>query len=94
MEQQSLKQAAQAALASYDAERDRLTAAGLNSKARYPLLMQFKAAADAAHAAHAEFAKDQIRRELDAIIRADAPARAAAARSRSPWKQAKFDAAR
>lgn len=89
----ALKQAAAEASATHDAERDRLAAAGLNSKARYPLLKQLKAAADAAHAEYVKFAHGQIRGELNAIIRADAPARAAAARSRSPWKQAKFDAA-
>lgn len=57
-----LEQAAADATAAHDAERDRLAAAGLNSKARYPLLKPLKAAADAA-------------------------------RSRSPWKQTKFDAA-
>jgi len=88
---QSLKQAAQAALASHDAERDRLAALGLNSQERYALLKPFKTAADTAHAAYVKFTHGQIKGELDAIIRADAPARAAAARSRSPWKQAKFE---
>ncbi len=88
-----LKQVAEAAQAAYTTEQARLVAAGFKSQERYGLLKAAKAAADQAHAAYAKFAKGQISRELDKIIAADLPARQAAARARSPWKQAKFDAA-
>jgi hypothetical protein len=88
-----LKQILDAAVAAHDGERDRLAAAGFNSKARYEQLKPLKAAVDAANRAYVGFAHGQINRELDAIIAADRPAREAAARARSPWKQAKFDAA-
>lgn len=90
---EALKQASAEATAAHDAERDRLAALGMKSGERYLLLKPLKAAADAAHAAYVKFTHGQIRGELNTIIAADAPARAAAARSRSPWKQAKFDAA-
>lgn len=89
----TLKAAAEAAHAAYTAESERLTAAGFKSGERYNLLKPLKAAADAAHAEYAKYAKGQIGKALDAIIRADQPARAAAARARSPWKAAKFAAA-
>ena len=89
----ALKQALDSAVAAHDAERDRLAAAGLNSKARYEQLKPLKAAVDAANSAYVKFTHGQIRRELDTIIEAGRPAREADARDRSPWKQAKFDAA-
>jgi hypothetical protein len=89
---EALKQAAAEATAAHDAERDRLAALGLKSGERYLLLKPLKAAADAAHAEYVKAAHGAIKGELNKIIRADAPARAAAARARSPWKQAKFDA--
>lgn len=88
-----LKQALDTAVAAHNAERDRLSALCLNSKARYEQLKTLKADVDAANSAYVKFTNGQICRELDKIIAADAPARAAAARARSPWKQAKFDAA-
>lgn len=89
----AMKQVLDTAAAAHDAERDRLAALGLNSKARYEQLKSLKAAVDAANSAYVKFTNGQICRKLDAIIAAGAPARAAAARARSPWKQAKFDAA-
>ena len=89
----ALKQVLDNAVAAHDAERDRLAALGLNSKARYEQLKTLKAAVDAANAAYVKFAHGQICRELDSIIEDGRPAREAAARARSPWKQAKFDAA-
>lgn len=88
-----LKQVAETAAAAHDAEKTRLTAAGFKSQERYTMLKDLKAAADLAHTEYSKFAKGQIARELDKIITADRPAREAAARSRSAWKQAKFDAA-
>jgi len=88
-----LKQIAEAAAAAHDAEKARLTAAGFKSQERYTMLKDLKASADKAHAEYAEFTKGQISHELDKIIAADLPNRQAAARARSPWKQAKYDAA-
>lgn len=88
----ALKQALDAAVAAHDSERDRLAAAGLNSKARYEQLKPLKAAVDAANSVYVKFTHSQIGRELDKIIEAGRPSREAAARARSPWKQAKFDA--
>lgn len=88
-----LKQAAAEANAAHNCQRDRLAALGLKSGERYLLLKPLKAAADAAHATYVKFTHGQISGALDAIIEADRPAREAAARARSPWKQAKFDAA-
>ena len=90
---ESLKQAAATAAAVYDAEKDRLTAAGFKSAARYSMLKDLKAAVDKTHAEYSNFAIAQIKGELNKIIAAGRPARAAAARARSAWKQAKFDAA-
>lgn len=88
----ALKQVLDTAAAAHDAERHRLAALGLNSKARYEQLKPLKAAVDAANAAYVKFTHGQISRELDTIIAAGQPAREAAARSRSAWKQAKFAA--
>ena len=89
-----LKQSAEAAQAAYTAEQSRLVAYGLRSQERYAALQPLKAAADAAHAAYVKVAHAEIKGELNKIIREDAPARAAAARARSPWKQAKHAARR
>ena len=89
---EALKIAAAAAVAAHDAERDRLAAKGVKSQDRYQILKPLKAAADAAHSEYVKYTHGQIKRELDQIIRQDAPIRAAAARARSPWKQAKFEA--
>ena len=89
----ALKQLLDTAASAHDSERDRLAALGLKSGERYLLLKPLKAAVDAANAAYVKFTHGQISGELDAIIEADRPAREAAARARSPWKQAKFDAA-
>lgn len=90
----ALKQVSEIAHAALNAEKDRLTAAGFKSQERYTMLKDLKASADKAHAEYSKFAKSQISRELDKIIAADRPAREAAARARSPWKQAKYDAAK
>jgi hypothetical protein len=89
----SLKANLDAAVAAHNAERDRLATLGLKSGERYALLKPLKDAVDAANAVYVKFTHGQIRNELDKIIEADRPAREAAARARSPWKQAKFDAA-
>lgn len=90
---EALKAAASIAGAACAAEKDRLTAAGYKSAERYVMLKDLKAAADAAHNLYRDAANGAIKKELNAIIRAGRPAREAAARARSPWKQAKFDAA-
>ena len=88
-----LKQVSEKAVAAHVAEKTRLTVAGFKSQERYTMLKDFKAAADAAYAEYSKFTKAQIARELDKIVADERPDREAAARSRSPWKQAKFDAA-
>lgn len=87
-----LKAASEVAHAVLNDEQARLVAAGYKSAERYQMLKTLKAAADAAHAAYAKYAKGQINRELTKIIAAAKPANDAAARSRSAWKQAKYDA--
>lgn len=77
----------------HEDEKARLTSLGLKSQTRYELLKQLKAASDKAHAEYSKFAKNQIAKELDKIIANDLPNRQAAARARSPWKQAKYEAA-
>lgn len=72
-----LKQASVAAHQAYDAENAKLTAAGLKSKDRYPLLKDLKAAADNAHYEYSKFAKGQISKELNKIIAAQTPAQRA-----------------
>ena len=89
-----LKAAAEAAGRAYSVENGRLVAAGFKSQERYTMLKDLKAAADAAHAVYAKYTKGQINRELVKIIEADRPARESAARARSAWKQAKYEAAR
>ena len=84
--------AASAACAAYNAEKDRLTALGYKSAERYVLLTDLKAAEDAACKLARDAANFFIKKELNKIIHAGAPSRAAAARARSPWKQAKFAA--
>lgn len=88
----ALKQVLDAAQAVYVAEQGRLTAAGLKSRQRYEQLKPLKDAVDAANYAYVKFTHGQIGRELNAIIASGRPARDAAARARSPWKQAKFEA--
>ena len=89
----SIKATSAAAHAVLNAEQARLVEAGLKSKERYELLKPLKASADAAHAEYSKYSIGQIKGELNKIIAAGAPARAAASRSRSAWKQAKFDTA-
>lgn len=88
----ALKQALAAAAAAYDAEKARLTEAGMKSAQRYEALKPLKAVVDAANAALVKEATSHVRRQLDAIIAAGKPARDAAALARSPWKQAKMAA--
>lgn len=90
---EALKQESEVAHAALNSEKARLAAAGFKSAQRYVMLKDLKAAADKAFVEYSKFAKSQIMGELNKIIAADRPARAAAARSRSAWKQAKFDAA-
>ena len=90
----TLKAASEVAHAALYAKQAELVAAGLKSNERYMVLKDLKAAVDKAHAEYSKFAKGQINQALVAIIEADRPAREAAARARSPWKQAKFDAAK
>ena len=89
-----LKQVAAEANAAYNIKKDELTAAGVKSQDRYTMLKDLKAAADKAHAEYSKYARGQINRDLVKIIEADRPNREAAARARSAWKQAKFDAAK
>lgn len=89
---EALKQVAAVAQNAYETEQARLVALGLKSSERYAALKSLKAAADSAHAEYSIFAKGQISRELCAIIASGKPARDAASRARSPWKQAKYDA--
>ena len=89
-----LKAIASVAEKSYNTEQARLVDAGFKSAQRYILLKVLKAEADATAAVYRKFANSQIMRELDKMIAEDRPAREAAARARSPWKQAKFDAAK
>lgn len=88
----NLKAAAEAAINAHNDEKARLASLGLKSQERYELLKSLKVTADAAHAKYVKFAHGQIKSELNKIIAADLPNRQAAARSRSAWKQAKFDA--
>lgn len=88
-----LKQAAKKANDAYSCEKARLVALGMKSQERYTLLKELKAVADSAHAEYVKYTHGQIKGELDKIIAADLPARQAAARARSAWKQAKFEAA-
>ena len=90
---EALKQIAAVAENAYTTEQTRLVALGLKSNERYAALKGLKAATNIAHAEYSKFAKGQINRELCAIIAFTKPAHDAAARARSPWKQAKFDAA-
>ena len=63
-----LKATLDAAAAAHNSERDRLAAAGLNSKARYEALKPLKAAQDAANAAYVAAAKRKVHAGLTAII--------------------------
>jgi hypothetical protein len=85
----ALKQALDQATAAYNAEQARLVEAGLKSKERYEALKPLKAAQDAANSAYVSAANGAVRKELNKIIAADAPARRAEKLARSPWKQAK-----
>lgn len=91
---ESLKAASEAASKAHEDEKGRLAGLGLKSQERYELLKPLKAAANAAHSEYAKFTNGQIKAELNKIIAADLPNRQAAARSRSAWKQAKFDASK
>lgn len=86
----SLKSLSGVAQATYEAEKARLAALGYKSVARYEMLKDLKAAADAEYAAYRSCAHKEIKAELNKIIRADRPNREAGARGRSAWKQAKF----
>lgn len=91
---EGLKAVSEAAHSAYNAEKDRLTAAGFKSAERYALLKPLKAVADAAHASYSKAAVARIKRELDKIIAQDRPNQEAEARARSAWKQAKYDASK
>lgn len=88
-----MKKQAEVANIAYETEKTRLIELGYKSKDRYEMLKQLKLAVDSAHAAYAAFAKGQIHKELDKIIAADLPIRQEAARARSQWKRAKYEAA-
>lgn len=85
----TLKQALDQATAAYNAEQARLVEAGLKSKERYEALKPLKASQDAANSAYVAAAHGAVRKGLNQIIAADAPARRAEKLARSPWKQAK-----
>lgn len=88
MNTNELKQALDAAQAAYVAEQARLTEAGLKSKDRYEALKPLKAAVEAANAAYVDSAHGDVKKKLNKIIAAGAPARRAEKLARSPWKQA------
>lgn len=73
----ALKAASEAAFAAHEAEKARLTEAGIKSNVRYTLLKPLKAASDATHAAYSAFAKGEINGALDEIIAAQTPAQRA-----------------
>ncbi len=85
----TLKQALDASVQAHDVEKARLIAAGLNSKARYPMLKDLALAVSTANSAYVAAAHSAVRKELNKIIAADAPRRRAEKLARSPWKQAK-----
>lgn len=85
----TLKEVLDQATAAYNAEQARLVEAGLKSKERYEALKPLKAAQDAANRAYVAAAHGSIKKELNKIIAADAPARRAEKLARSPWQQAK-----
>lgn len=70
----ALKQALDAATTTYEAEKARLTEAGMKSADRYVALKTLKAAQDAANSAYVKFTHGQIKGELDKIIAAQTPA--------------------
>jgi len=88
---EELKSIAAAAAAAHDAEQSKLVAMGLKSAERYKLLKPLQTARDETHAVYAKYAKGQINMELVKIIKADRPAKEAAARARSAWKMAKHN---
>ena len=92
MNHNELKALAEAAVKAHDDENARLVAMGLNSKARYPLLIDLREAKDA-WGAYVKGAKKFVRKELDKVIAAGRPAKTAAELARSPWKSAKAAAA-
>lgn len=63
---QSLLAARDAAHAAHEAEKGRLAALGMNSKARYEALKPLKAAVDEAHALYYAAAKRRAHAELTA----------------------------
>jgi len=85
----TLKEVLDQATVAYNAEQARLVEAGLKSKERYEALKPLKAAQDAANRAYVAAAHGAIKKELNKIIAADAPARRAEKLARSPWQQAK-----
>lgn len=87
-----LKARVEAAAKAHDDEKARLAALGYKSQERYFLLKPLKKVLDDLNAEYVKFAHGQIKGELNKIIAADRPARQAAARARSPWKQAKYAA--
>ncbi len=89
---QALKAKSEQSAQAYEALKAELTAQGLNSRQRYPLLKELKEIANADHSAYQKFAVKEIKSELNKIIAADLPNRKAAERSRSAWKKAKHEA--
>lgn len=85
----TLKAALDQATEAYNQEQTRMIKAGLKSKERYEALKPLKAAQDAANSAYVAAAHGAVRKELNKIIAASAPARRAEKLARSPWKQVK-----
>ncbi len=87
-----LKKTLDGATMAYEAEINRLIAAGIKSNDRYEALKPLKAAQDAANSAYVKAAHTDVRKGLNKIIAADAPRRRAEKLSRSAWKRAKAEA--
>jgi len=81
------------AVSIYETEKLRLTNEGVKSKDRYELLKHLKIKVDETHSVYASYTNKQIHKELDLMIAADLPKKQEAARNRSAWKMAKFNAA-
>lgn len=70
----NLKKDLDAATATYEAEKARLTEAGMKSAERYAALKILKAAQDAANSAYVKFSHKEIKGALNKIIAAQTPA--------------------
>lgn len=85
----SLKIAAEAAAAAYEAEAARLVAAGLKSKERYEALRPLKAEQEATWAAYHKAAANKVVRGFRAIAEEANAEKRAAKLARSPYQRRK-----